>query len=157
MKDLARSATLLIHCLQPYLSLSFFTSFGRSYLHRTENMSPPSLVASHRFLITATLRHSHVNFASRFVWRARPIPSRTMRSTPWDDIAFAKSRFSRLESKNFISLFSKYNQFHSLYFTQVIQCNGKEEQQNSKPTDKKENTWNMKTQQQKSCHCYLIL
>jgi hypothetical protein len=33
------------------------------------------------------------------VWSARPIPSRTIRSTPWDGIAFAKSRFNRLKSQ----------------------------------------------------------
>lgn len=99
---LCSNCNIIISSLQPYLSLSFFTSFGCSYLHKTENMSPPSLVASHRFLITATLRHSQVNFASRFVWRARPIPSRTIRSTPSDDIAFAKSRFKRLKAQKFI-------------------------------------------------------
>jgi len=99
IKNLAQTAKLLFHCYQPYLSLSFFTLFGHSYLHRTENISPPSLVASHRFFITATFRHSHVNLALRFVWRARPIPSRTTRSTPWDDIAFARSRFNRLKLK----------------------------------------------------------
>ena len=102
IKNLARTANVLFHCYQPYLSLSFFTLFGHSYLHRTENISPPSLVASHRFLITATFRHSHMNLALRFVWRARPIPSRTTRSTPCDDIAFARSRFNRLKLKKVI-------------------------------------------------------
>ena len=58
-----------------------------SYLNTTANISPPSLWASHRFFKTATFKHSQLNLAYKLVWIDLPIPSKTIRSTPWITMA----------------------------------------------------------------------
>lgn len=70
-----------------------------------ENTGPPSRFASQQFFITASLRDSQLNFASKFVCTARPIPSKIKRSTV--DMALASSPFKRLEKQIQINLLLK--------------------------------------------------
>jgi len=62
-----------------------------SNLNTTLNISPPSLLASQRFLSTATLRASHEKRASKFVCMARPMPSITTRSVPCFTMVWTRS------------------------------------------------------------------
>ena len=69
----------------------YFDKIGLSYLKTAAYISPPSRWASQRFFRTATFRDSQFSVAYKFVWIARPMPSKTRRSTPLSTIASTKA------------------------------------------------------------------
>lgn len=68
---------------------------GDSYLHIIENVSPPKRFANHLFLTTANFKVSHLNFAFRFVCKARAIPSMITKSTLCSFIAAFNSKIEK--------------------------------------------------------------
>ena len=88
-----------LHCY--LIAVSFFKEVPPvSNLNTTLNISPPNLLASHLFFSTASFRESHLNWASRLVCIARPIPSMTIKSAFSDLILATKS----------LSMYLKYDQ-----------------------------------------------